>query len=124
MRTELTNSPTTGVTGQTLAEEWNGSPWSTMTTGNLADSEFGAPNSGGVVGLLGARAAHRDSAYPLQLGVAELWDDSSWSAMTTPDGDTVDLLGSGSIASRQNGAVRLEPDACVGRHIGPGFVGR
>jgi len=75
------------LSDQSLAEQWNGSSWSTMTTTNPTTDD-------GLTGVSCTSPSFCVAVGSSQNGtVAEQWNGSSWSTMTTIPGDANILNG-------------------------------
>jgi hypothetical protein len=84
--------------GVTLAERWNGSAWSVLSTPNPAGGTFGALRSVSCVSDRQCVAVgnYQTGATPIAAALAEGWNGSTWSIRVTPNpvnARTVNLSG-------------------------------
>ena len=100
----------------TLAEEWNGSNWSTMTTANPSN-----PDSNNVLYAVscispdfciavGTMTTESDGSQLRGQALTEEWDGSTWSTMTTPNPGSTNWLSAVSCVS-PTFCVAVGPDA-------------
>ncbi len=79
-------SPTAGHGGGTLAERWNGTKWSVVTSPNPSGSDGARLNAISCTSTNSCVAVgqYNNSAHTATLPTAEKWNGSKWSVLTVP----------------------------------------